>query len=211
MLKATPVYAAIGDVDELGAAAPRAACSPGAAPRRRDARLERVQADLLDVGSALCTPRGGPLGPRDNARKLRRTRGVTRDAVAAPRRGSTTPTRACAGSATVLVGGSAGAAALHVARAVCRRAERAAWPLLHAGHCREDDARDARGGGRGDDDDRDGALVGVYLNRLSDYLFVIARLDAKASGAEEKEYRIERKVDRWQRRVVAVGEADDGE
>ena len=40
---------------------------------------------------------------------------------------------------------------------------------------------------------------------------VIARLDAKASGAEEKEYRIERKVDRWQRRVVAVGEADDGE
>ena len=51
----------------------------------------------------------------------------------------------------------------------------------------------------------------MYLNRLSDYLFVIARLDAKASGAEEKEYRIERKVDRWQRRVVAVGEADDGE
>ena len=175
-------------------------------------RLERVQADLLDVGSALCTPRGGPLGPRDNARKLRRTRGVTRDAVAALEEGiDDADARVRRLRNFVLVGGSAGAAALHVARAVCRRAERAVWPLLHAGHCREDDARDARGGRRGDDEDPDGALVGVYLNRLSDYLFVIARLDAKASGAEEKEYRIERKVDRWQRRVVAVGEADDGE
>jgi cob(I)alamin adenosyltransferase len=57
----------------------------------------------------------------------------------------------------VLPGGSAGAAALHVARTVCRRAERAVVALA------------------ADPDERVGEAVLRYLNRLSDFLFVAAR------------------------------------
>jgi len=57
-------------------------------------------------------------------------------------------------TAFILPSGGRAAAALHVARAVCRRAERAVVPL-------------ARDGGERD--------VAVFLNRLSDYLFVAAR------------------------------------
>jgi len=55
----------------------------------------------------------------------------------------------------VLPGGTAAAAGLHVARTICRRAER---ETLRAAH-----------------DHRLGALVAVYLNRLSDLLFILAR------------------------------------
>src|SRR5690349_14602783 len=61
----------------------------------------------------------------------------------------------------VLPGGNPAAAAAHVARAVCRRAERSVWAVT-----------DAR-----------------YLNRLSDYLFVVARVLARAKGAKEKQWK----------------------
>ena len=80
-------------------------------------------------------------------------------------------------------GGSLGGAALHCARTVCRRAERHAWPLLLAGHGEE--------------------VLGVFLNRLSDFLFVAARLDALSAGAAEQQYKIDRRVDRWKRQVVS--------
>ena len=82
----------------------------------------------------------------------------------------------------ILPGGSQGAAALHVARTVCRRAERRVWPLLLSGHQEE--------------------VIGVFLNRLSDFLFVAARLDAHSVGASEQRYKIEWRVDRWQRQIV---------
>lgn len=55
----------------------------------------------------------------------------------------------------ILPGGGVAAASLHAARAVARRAERSVVPLVRDGHV--------------------DAAVGVYLNRLSDYLFVAAR------------------------------------
>ncbi|KDD72581.1 hypothetical protein H632_c3168p1, partial [Helicosporidium sp. ATCC 50920] len=58
-----------------------------------------------------------------------------------------------------------GAAALHAARSVARRAERSVTPLV-----------------------REGAVdpeVGIFLNRASDYLFTAARLAAKAAGQPE--------------------------
>ena len=82
----------------------------------------------------------------------------------------------------ILPGGSPGAAALHCARTVCRRAERHVWPLLMEGH--------------GDE------VLGVFLNRLSDFLFVAARLDGHSVGASEQQYKIEWRVDRWQRQVT---------
>ncbi|MCG3127855.1 MAG: Cob(I)yrinic acid a,c-diamide adenosyltransferase [Phycisphaerae bacterium] len=64
-----------------------------------------------------------------------------------------------------LPGGSSGAAALHVARTVCRRAERLAVALAAS--------------------ERIGAFVVAYLNRLSDALFVMARFENHARGVAE--------------------------
>jgi cob(I)alamin adenosyltransferase len=58
----------------------------------------------------------------------------------------------------ILPGGSPGAALLHVARTVARRAERSAWAVLEA------------------DPDRTNPLAAKYLNRLSDLLFILARV-----------------------------------
>ncbi|KAF7240783.1 Corrinoid adenosyltransferase [Varanus komodoensis] len=65
--------------------------------------------------------------------------------------------------------GGKSSAALHLSRAVCRRAERRVVPLVKTG-------------------DVD-ANVAKYLNRLSDYLFVLARYATKGEGKEEKIYR----------------------
>ncbi len=65
----------------------------------------------------------------------------------------------------VLPGGSLGAAQLHVARTICRRAERATLTLA-----REEPIAE---------------LVGPYLNRLSDLLFAMARYENKQRGIEE--------------------------
>jgi cob(I)alamin adenosyltransferase len=67
--------------------------------------------------------------------------------------------------AFILPGGSAKASALHVARTVCRRAERETVTLA-----REEPV---------------GPLVGTYLNRLSDALFVMARYENHQAGVPE--------------------------
>jgi len=69
----------------------------------------------------------------------------------------------------VLPGGSPAAAALHAARTVCRRAERRVVQLA-----REEQVEE---------------VVLRYLNRLSDLLFVLARLDNHRSGVAEIEWR----------------------
>lgn len=182
ILKSEPVYDAIGDVDELNSAVglAHALLSPESETRQQ---LEAVQAWLLDIGSALCTPRGENHGGTSHARKLHRTKGVTHSDVTAV---ETFIDKADAQVSElrnfILPGGTPAAAALQVARTVCRRAERRVWPLLLADHCDH--------------------VIGIFLNRLSDYLFVAARLEARITGASEKHYRIERKMDRWQRKVV---------
>lgn len=68
----------------------------------------------------------------------------------------------------ILPSGGRAAAALHAARAVCRRAERAVVPLARCGDVE--------------------APVAVFLNRLSDYLFAAARAAAVAAGKPEVVY-----------------------
>ncbi len=58
----------------------------------------------------------------------------------------------------ILPGGTPGAALLHVARVVCRRAERSAWTAIEA------------------DPERTSVLPAKYLNRLSDLLFILCRV-----------------------------------
>jgi cob(I)alamin adenosyltransferase len=65
----------------------------------------------------------------------------------------------------ILPGGSRAAAACHLARAVCRRAERTVWELAAGSAVNP--------------------AIPRYLNRLSDLLFVIARVLARSDGGEE--------------------------
>src|SRR5580700_9501780 len=72
----------------------------------------------------------------------------------------------------VLPGGGAAAAACHMARAICRRAERRCWALAHS--------------------ESVGATSLQYLNRLSDLLFVLARVLARAHSGGEPLWRRKR-------------------
>ncbi len=74
----------------------------------------------------------------------------------------------------ILPGGTAGAASLHVARTVCRRAER--WAVALAG------------------DENLNASILHYVNRLSDWLFVAARYENFRAGREETIWRSPRNV-----------------
>ena len=69
----------------------------------------------------------------------------------------------------ILPGGSPAGAALHLARAVCRRAERSVVTLAESG-----------------EPSPEGAIT--YLNRLSDYLFVAARAVNRDAGAPEEKW-----------------------
>jgi cob(I)alamin adenosyltransferase len=127
LLKSSPVYEAIGDVDELNSCVglARATLSPPTGPTtdtqlgaELGAQLQAVQAWLLDVGSALCTPRATTV----DARKLRRTGGVSASAVLALEEWIDTADAQLATLRNfILPGGSRGSGALHLARAVCSR------------------------------------------------------------------------------------------
>ncbi|MCC6199874.1 MAG: ATP:cob(I)alamin adenosyltransferase, partial [Moraxellaceae bacterium] len=65
----------------------------------------------------------------------------------------------------ILPGGSKAAAVAHVARTVCRRAERRVYTLSQQEEVNEDGLK--------------------YLNRISDYLFVLARVLARENGGKE--------------------------
>lgn len=177
--KSHPVYAAIGDVDELNSALglARAVLSAGLGGELAK-QLEVLQGWLLDVGSALCTPRT----TTQHARKLRKTRGVTAEVISELEEWIDAADETLRKIRNfILPGGSMASGALHLARTICRRAERNTWPLIDEGHAEQ--------------------MLGIFLNRLSDYLFVAARHDALTACAEEQEYRVEYKVDRWQRQV----------
>lgn len=147
---------AYGAVDELNAAlgAARAALLVA----ENDAVAARVQAELFTVGAVLATPKGTKA-----ARQIAPVRGewVKELEDAIDRIDQAVPKL----EAFVLPGGSAGAAALHLARAVCRRAERRVVALSTAEQILDDTV--------------------VYLNRLSDLLFMMARLENLRRGVAE--------------------------
>ena len=143
--KTSPRIAAYGCVDELNSAI-GIARSSGAG---HDDVLARVQNDLFDLGADLCVPQKDGEGEEERLRVLPRQvlfleqqiDRLTRDLA---------PLRSF-----VLPGGRLLAAWLHLARTVCRRAERAAWHLA--------------------EQEPVGEPVLQYLNRLSDLLFAMAR------------------------------------
>lgn len=144
---------AFGAVDELNAVL-GVALAHGVPPALAPT-LERVQNELFDVGADLCVP-------VEVEGRLR----VSQEQVDALERDCDTFNEALGELRSfVLPGGSAAAAHLHVARTVCRRAE-----------------RDVLGAARAHPVS---PLVAVYLNRLSDLLFVLARA-ANASDQRDE-------------------------
>lgn len=148
--KADPRLQVVGSVDEVNAAigVARALAEGDIA-----AALERVQNDLFDLGADLATPGEieGALRVID-AQVLRLEAEIDAATEALP-----------ALTSFVLPGGTACAAALHVARTVCRRAERDSVAAVLAGEELSEPAR-------------------RYLNRLSDLLFQLARLANGLAG-----------------------------
>jgi cob(I)alamin adenosyltransferase len=151
-----PRVAAYGAVDELNAAVGLArALDP---PAFEDELLQRIQRQLFTVGAELATPDparlanalGGPPTGESDVTELEQA--IDRLEAGLP------PLKAF-----ILPGGSPRGAALHVARTVCRRAERRVVGLARQTAISP-------------------AIV-RYLNRLSDLLFVLARAANARAGA----------------------------
>ena len=143
--------AAYGTVDEANSAIGMARIHLGGGHQGLDSKLERIQNDMFDLGADLCVPdRGAPLGYEP----LRMTEAQV-DRVEAEideLNAELQPLKSF-----VLPGGSAAAAALHVARTVCRRAEREMVTLS------------------GLEGETVSPAALKYINRLSDFLFVESR------------------------------------
>eukprot|EP00887_Chlorella_sp_A99_P003214 scaffold9.g3214.t1 len=173
------VFAALGDVDELNSAVgvAREAC------RTLDAglaaQLESIQSRLLDVGSAVATPRTSPAAA---GHKLHRTEFAGAAHVAQLEAWIDGMTEQLSPlSQFILPGGGQASAFLHLARTVCRRAERSVVPLVSAGAAEP--------------------AVVMYLNRLSDYLFTAARFAALRAGEPETVWQ------KWSAAGAAAGAA----
>ncbi|GAA3457648.1 MULTISPECIES: cob(I)yrinic acid a,c-diamide adenosyltransferase [Dactylosporangium] len=147
--KTDPRLVAYADVDEANAAI-GAALALGALDERIAAVLRAVQNDLFDVGADLCNPvSADPPHP-----PLRVTpEQVTRLEQWCDEFNAELPKL----DSFILPGGTPGAALLHVARTVSRRAERSGWALWEV------------------DADRTNVVALEYLNRLSDLLFILCR------------------------------------
>jgi cob(I)alamin adenosyltransferase len=152
---------AYGTVDELNAVLGWAITLVADEDIRR--RLQTLQHDLFTLGSDLATPPAREGRVRPATPSLPTTRVAEMEAWI-----DATDEELPELRAFVLPGGSAGAAALHVARTVCRRAERG---VVHL----------ARSEGVSPD-------VIVFLNRLSDLLFAFARLENHRSGHGDIEW-----------------------
>ena len=141
--------AALGDVDELNSAI--GLLLTEAMPDDVRAALIGIQHDLFDLGGELCIPGWENLA---EAQVARLDELLAHHNAALPRLAE-----------FILPGGSRAAALAHVARTVCRRAERAIVALGHAEALRP--------------------ACRQYVNRLSDLLFVLARvLNRHAGGAD---------------------------
>jgi cob(I)alamin adenosyltransferase len=158
--KSHPRVDAYGAVDELNAfvGAALAAVTEPAIA----ARLAELQPDLFTLGAHLATKaregRSPPALPALPSERIAAMEGWIDEAEAA----------LPALRTFIMPGGSSGGAALHMARTVCRRSERRVVELAS-----------------GDDVAPD---IVVYLNRLSDLLFVWSRLENRYAGVEEQQW-----------------------
>jgi cob(I)alamin adenosyltransferase len=145
---------AYGTVDEANSAVGVVLGNPSLPPEITRC-LTDVQHDLFDLGGELCIP-GHLMITAGHVERLEKDLDGFNETLPPLKE-------------FILPGGGAAAAACHLARAVCRRAERRCWSLARV----ENVAPEAL----------------KYLNRLSDLLFVLARVLARASEGGEVTWR----------------------
>jgi cob(I)alamin adenosyltransferase len=156
--KAAVRIAAYGTVDETNAAIGLARLHTRDLPDL-DAQLMRIQNDLFDLGADLCVPDRGEKLPYEPLRMTPEQSTRLEDEIDAMN-AVLKPL-----NSFVLPAGSAAAAALHLARTICRRAEREMVALAAV------------------EDEPVSSAAMTYINRLSDYLFVASRyVNHKADG-----------------------------
>jgi cob(I)alamin adenosyltransferase len=148
--KDSPRIAALGEVDELNSLI--GVLLAEQVPEAIRAALAEVQHDLFDLGGELAIPGHAAL----TEAHVTRLEGLTQtlNADLAPLK------------EFILPGGARAAALAHLARTVCRRAERSVIALARA-------------------DENVTAASRVYLNRLSDLLFVLGRVLNRAAGGSD--------------------------
>jgi cob(I)alamin adenosyltransferase len=154
--KADARMAAIGDVDEANSAI--GVALQHLRDERAQAMLRLIQNELFDLGADLATP-GDDFAPTEMVLRIVQPQVDRLEREIDAMNESLEPLRSF-----ILPSGGGGAANVHLARAIVRRAERTAVAA--------------------------GALMSLnplaltYLNRLSDYLFVLGRLLAKDGGGD---------------------------
>jgi cob(I)alamin adenosyltransferase len=145
---------AIGAIDETNSAIGLAVAMASA---EHAAALTRIQNDLFDLGADLATP-GGDFAPTEMALRIVPAQAAWLERAIDGLNDNLAPL-----TSFILPGGSEAAARVHIARASARKAERAMVALA------------------GGDPVNPAALA--YINRLSDYLFVLARaINAAGDG-----------------------------
>jgi len=149
--KTDPRLAAYADVDEANSAIGVVLALGSPAQDVADL-LRSVQNDLFDVGADLCTP----VVPDPEYPPLRVTPEYTARLEQACDEFNGRLEKL---SSFILPGGTPAAALLHVARTVVRRAERSVWVLLES-----------------EEAERVNREPALYLNRLSDLLFILSRV-----------------------------------
>jgi len=159
--KAHPRVETYGAVDELNAFVGWAAAV--VLDEWIRGRLIELQSDLFTVGAHLATPEAADGRPRPALPELPVERPADIEEWIDQAESELEPLRSF-----ILPGGSQGAAALHVCRTVCRRAERRAVALGVA-------------------DPVDATII-VLLNRISDFLFVAARRENRLAGVEDVQW-----------------------
>lgn len=165
--KTDPRLAAFADANEANAAIGIAVAAGGLRADVREVLL-RVQNDLFDVGADLCTP----LRPSYDYPPLRIRQGWVGELEADCDRFNAELEKL---RSFILPGGSAGSAHLHLACTVVRRAERSTWAAIEAYGV--EPAPTPEPGGVN-------AACATYLNRLSDLLFILARVANLDAGGD---------------------------
>ena len=148
-------FEAIGAVDEANCAVGSAVCMLAGGPRHA---LARIQNDLFDLGADLATP-GEDFAPSEMVLRIVPPQVDWLEQAIDALNAALAPL-----NSFILPGGSETAARAHIARAAVRRAERAMVAL-------------------GEQEPVNPAAL-AYINRLSDYLFVLAR-HLNADGADD--------------------------
>jgi len=158
--KDDPRVEAYGCVDEANSALGVLLAVPGL-PAGVAALLTRVQHELFDLGGELCIPGHRAIGAAQ-VQALEDALDAFNDRLPPLKE-------------FILPGGGPAAAACHLARAICRRAERRTWTLARAQAVAPEPLQ--------------------YLNRLSDLLFVLARVLARHENGSEVLWKHDRRGD----------------